>query len=375
MVVAFGGVGWLAYDRMMSVEMPVLAAGDERLPVGVYHLSSAASRDVSHPERAWAKRAADLGLDFVVLTDPNDQLAGAVEHGDVVVLSAAELDTPFGRVVQLGADGVLEESKRNKLDLLASIRSIGGVPILSHPADPKRPWNGPLENAGGLEIASFASAMRETAGPIFVGGLPSLIAYELRPELALAQVYRRNERALERWDAESAPSFVGFCGADNRGLLEPEDNLRTWQIILDEPLDDDSDARDGDQLLERLAAGRFYCAAGLFGIRPYFRFGALNGDSWVARPGDEVVTATEFVVFGPTGKPDPVTLVLLRNGAEVARVTGEELRYRDPRPGTYRAEVRVSLPRVFWGERAVTAIYSNRIRLLPDEDPVSAARP
>ncbi len=375
LVLVVGGLAWLAYDRLMTVELPLLAAGDARLPVGVYHLATSASRETSHPERAWAAKAEAAGLDFVVLTDANDQLAGPVEHGSVVVLSAAELDTPFGRVVQLGAEGVLEESRRNRLDLLASIRSIGGVPVLSHPADPKRPWNGPVEGAGGLEIVSFSSAMRETAGPIFIGGLPSLIAYELRPELALAQVYQRNERALERWDAESDPAFVGFCGADNRGLLEPEDNLRTWQIILDEPLDDDSDASDGAQLLGRLAEGRFYCAAGLFGTRPYFRFGALVGDSWAARPGDQVVTATEIVVFGPTGKPDPVTLILLRNGSEVARVTGEELRYRDPRPGTYRAEVRVSVPNVFWGKRAVTAIYSNRIRLLPDEDPVSAVRP
>ncbi|MEO0811943.1 MAG: hypothetical protein AAFY60_03705 [Myxococcota bacterium] len=369
LVAAIAALGWFAYERIQSVEIPVLAGGDARLPVGVYHVTSAASRDTAHPEQSWAKHAAAQGLDFVVVTDIDDQLAGPVTYEDVTVLCAAELDTAFGRVVQLGAETVLEEKTRDRLELHSSIRGIGGTPVLSHPSDPKRPWTGPIEGAGGLEIASFASQMRQTAGPVFLGALPSLVAYELRPSLALVQLYQRDERALERWDAESDPGFVGFCGADNRGLLKPEDNLLTWQLILDEPLDDESDASDADQLVERLAAGRFYCAAGLFGTRPYFRFGALKGDEWAARPGDQGVTASEIVIFGPTAKPDPVTLILFRNGSEVARFSGEELRYRDPRPGTYRAEVRVSLPHVFWGERLVTAIYSNRIRLLPSEDP------
>ncbi|MEO1481177.1 MAG: hypothetical protein AAFU77_03665 [Myxococcota bacterium] len=364
-VLALVGVAFLTHRRLMTVQLPELQAGDEHLPVVVYHLASAGSRASSHPLQSWAGAAAEHDVGFLVITDLNDQLAGPVEYHGVSVVSAAELATPFGRVVQLGADGVLAEDNRSRLDVLGSIRELGGTPLISHLGDPKTPWEGPVEETGGIEIASFTSSMRRTAGRIFLGGLSPLIAAQFRPRVAMAHLYDRDERALARWDEESDPSVIGICGADTSGLLPPELNLDSWRLVLDAPLDDETDAADGYQLVERIREGRFFCAAGVFSPRPYFRFGALAEDSWVARQGDEVPAAgvSQLVVFGPTGKPDTPTLVLLRNGEEIARVVGTELRYDRPRPGTYRVEARVPVPEPFWGVRMVTAIYSNRLRL------------
>ncbi|MFW6089980.1 MAG: hypothetical protein ACODAB_09515, partial [Gemmatimonadota bacterium] len=58
------------------------------------------------------------------------------------------------------------------------------------------------------------------------------------------------------------------------------------------------------------------------------------------------------------------TTVLLRDGAEVARSGATSLRHADPAPGTYRVEVRVRVPGVFFGGRDVPALYSNRIRVI-----------
>ena len=47
-------------------------------------------------------------------------------------------------LVQLGARSVLEKEDRDNLQLLGSVRARGGLPILAHPSDPRRPWHGPM---------------------------------------------------------------------------------------------------------------------------------------------------------------------------------------------------------------------------------------
>lgn len=368
-VASLMGFIFFSYQRILQLELPILQSGDPQLPVGVYHLTSAASRAVSHPLRAWANIAAQQDVDFIVITDPGEQLAGPAQYDSLAVLSAAELSTPFGRVVQLGATGVLHPEARERFDVLQSIRALQGTPLISHLGDPKIPWNGPLEDAGGVEIASFTSSMRRRAGRILLGAAPALLASQLRPQLAMAQLYDRDERALRRWDEERRPSVIGICGADTSGLLPPKQNLSSWRLVLNEPLDDESDEADGIQFLERIRNGRFYCAAAVFSPRPYFRFGALARNEWIARPGDTVSVAdvTSLIAFGPSSSSSvPPTLVLLRNGEEVLRVVGTELRYEDPLPGTYRVEVRVRINTILLGERVSTVIYSNRIRLEAD---------
>jgi len=58
-----------------------------------------------------------------------------------------------------------------------------------------------------------------------------------------------------------------------------------------------------------------------------------------------------------------VSIVLFRNGDEVIRHHGKELRYKAPRPGLYRAEVRIPIPNLLFGYRTIPLIYSNRIKL------------
>jgi hypothetical protein len=245
-----------------------------------------------------------------------------------------------------------------------AIRSLGGLPIISHPSDPKRPWTGEHEDVGGFEIASFAPTSRRIAGSFSFGLVPLVLGAQVNARLALAQLYERDREALRLWDGEPR-DVVGFCGAGAAGAIDATQDLSTWNLILDDALPDDPGQRPV-ALLDQLSRGAFFCAAGLFGEAPYFEFGARSGNEWTGKNGSIVrdIDAAELVVLGPSTTIGSPSIVLLRNGEEVARVHGRELRYRGPAPGIYRVEVRIPVPFVVSGERSVPVIYSNRVRVV-----------
>lgn len=378
------------------------AQGAEPTPVrGAYHIHSELSHDSELSVDVIAEAAAGLGLDFVILTDHNVQSAGASERHGVVVLSYAELSTSFGHLVQLGANDVLSKDQRGELDLNERVAALGGRAIVAHPDDRKRPWEGSLAGAGGVEIANASSSARRRGGPLFLGLLPAVVAMKWRPELALAQAYDRDGRALRRWDGESDPAFAGLCGVDAHGRIDLGSNLRLWQLVLPElsavelkaapgaggrsAVNESSTSTSapmttteagertpamvrGGRILEEIRAGRFYCNAALLSDRPHFRFFAVSNKDPQKRLaiGGSIREAEvdELVVEGPESNAAPATLVMLRNGEEVLRSQGNRLRYAEPSPGTYRVEVRLPIPNVVFGKRSVSAIYSGRIRVL-----------
>src|SRR5690606_8468358 len=140
-----------------------------------------------------------------------------MEINGVTIISAAELTTPFGHVINLGATDVLPEGERRGMDVLQRARAMSGQPIVAHPADPKRPWEGPPSGATGFATVNLASAARHRGGPAFLGVLPALAVWQWRPTLAHVQLYTRETAALRRWDGEHDPKVVGLCGVDAHG--------------------------------------------------------------------------------------------------------------------------------------------------------------
>lgn len=343
---------------------PVLESGPSYRPRGAYHLHADVQARGLASLDALASRAKAAGLSFVVVTDANAQLAGPVVRDGVVILSYAELATPGGLVVGLGSGNVLSTSERMAAGVHQAIRALGGIPVISHPSDPKRPWTGDTSAAGGVEIASFPASARHTAGAFSFGLVPLVLGAQANRRLALAQLYERDREALELWDGGDT-SMVGFCGAGSVAAIDGDQDLSTWNIILNDALPDDP-AQRPTALLDHLSRGAFFCAAGLFGEAPYFEFGARNGNVWTGKNGSVVldIDAAELVVLGPATSLGTPSIVLLRNGEEVARVHGRELRYRDPTPGTYRVEVRTPIPYLVSDERLVPVIYSNRIKVV-----------
>lgn len=343
---------------------PVLESGPSHRPRGAYHVRGDVREKGLASLDTLASRAKAAGLSFVVVTDDNAQLAAPVVRNGVVILSYGELATPTGLVVGLGASNVLSAAERMAPGVHAAIRALGGTPVVSHPSDPKRPWTGELTGAGGIEIASFAATARRAAGSFSFGLLPLVLGAQVNARLALAQLYAPDHEALALWDAQPL-DFAGFCGAGSLKAIDASQDLSTWNLILDRALPDDPALRPA-ALLDALTHGGFFCAAGLFGEAPYFEFSARSGNAWTGKNGSVVrdVDAAELVVLAPSTTLGTPSIVLLRNGEEVLRVDGRELRYAEPAPGVYRVEVRVPLPYLLSGERPVPVIYSNRIRVV-----------
>jgi hypothetical protein len=359
-----GVLAWVVRQRELPVGARPAGAG----ALGVFHVHSEQSHDSNLSLTDIITAAERDDLDFVVLTDHNQQYAGPVTREGITVLSAAELSTPFGHLIQLGVDRVLPEAQRASLDLLGNIRLAGGVPIIAHPGDTKRPWEGPLEGAGGFEIANFAASTRRVGGPAFLGLVPTLLAMPLSPRLALAQLYDRDVRALQRWEGELDPSVIGLCGVDAHGWLDAALNLAAWKIALAAPLPA-APAERPSFIVDELRHGRFTCVAGLAAGDLSVSFAGYRGDTGVVTTGATVplgqVDALRAELTGAA--PDGLSLVLFRNGEAIYKHEAPALDYPTPVAGSYRVEVWREVPGLLFGASTVPVAYTNRLRLLSND--------
>jgi len=343
-----------------SRRLPQFTASLEHHVVGSFHVHSQDSHDSTVSLEAYVQAAQNSNLDFIVLTDHQSQKPQALTLGKVTVLSFAELNSDFGHLIGLGASRQLENNELRSLDIHQRMRQAGGSGIVAHPSDLKRPWVGPWESAGGLEIANLAASARRALGPTYLGLLPALAAWPLNRPLALAQLYDRDDDALARWDALNEASIVGLCGVDAHGWIDLGLNLRSWLVVVEDTLP--TGPTRAAALLAALRRGRFHCVAGLLGHDPEFKFAAQHGGNWVAIAGDSIARnqVDQLVVRSP-GHSE---IVLIRDGSEISRTFGNSLLYADPQPGLYRVEIRANVPRLLlWGRR-LPIIYSNRIRVM-----------
>lgn len=345
--------------------VPTLDRAQVPHAVGVFHLHSANSHDSQVPLETYLDAAHALGLDFIVLTDHNNQSPHAQTRDSVTVLSYAELSTSLGHVVQLGAPYTLARDMRQSPAVLSTLRTMGATPIVAHPSDLKRPWTGAVDGAGGIEIANVAASARRAAQPVFLGLLPQLLAWPLNANAVMTSLYDRDNGALALWDEQSDPSVVGLCGTDAHGWLPSTLNLQTWFVVTEVALPE-GDGRAA-AIVDALRGGRFHCVAAQLGRDPEFAFTAWHNGENAGGPGDTIPQdkVTALSVSAPNSTHGVNQIVLLRNGAEITRSTGRTMRYESPPPGTYRVEIRALVPNLLLGEHWVPVIYSNRIRVAP----------
>lgn len=352
----------------------------ENRALGAYHVHSDASHDGTWSLEQLAAMAAAQNLDFLVVTDHNNQLPQPIQIDGVTILSFAELSTPFGHVVQLGAPRLLRRELREQLAVHRHIRAAGGWPILAHPSDPKNPWTGPLAGAAGLEINNVAASLRRRGGPGFLRLLADVPIFQLNPKLALAQLYMADPGARAVWARAPNPNTVGFCANNLHGRIPAARHLLTFWTLVVEGEWPPANASKPQALLHALATGNFYCSAGLFGGPLPLRFGARRDGDWLALPERNVARnqVDELAAVGPVlaGAPDSrMRLVLLRRGEPVAKTRGATLRYPNPLPGNYRVEVHMVIPDPIWGRHVAPVAYSNRIRVNAGAAPAPPATP
>jgi hypothetical protein len=351
--------------RVRTRELPRFEAAPNSGLRGVFHIHSDASHDGRVPYAELVDAGRRLGVDFLVFTDHNRQLARAQPEAGPIIVSGSELSTTFGHLIQLGLDSVPGKAMRDSAGLTDFLHEQGAIAIASHPESPKRPWTGSDAGLDGFEIASSSADLRvriqhgyhRLAGP--------LAAYLVHRKLALAQLYRRDDAALQRWDARSDSKVIGLCGTDTHGWIAPHLQYSTWQVVLDE-LGNPPEGAESEDIIRGLAEGRFICVASLLDGAPRFQFTG-EGPGLTVRQGSTASadSITTLEVSAPVLHGSPAVIALFRDGSMVSRTEAPTLSYDVHEPGTYRVEILARLPRLLWGNREVPVLYSNRIRLLP----------
>ena len=290
-----------------------------------------------------AAAAAASGTDVVLLTDHDTLAAREWEgwHDGVLVLVGVELSSAAGHLLSFGIDEVIRHEGVGAAELAQRVVDAGGICFAAHPFSEgsrmarsigrPHPWTdfgGPLT---GVELWSLETDQLEAA----------------RTPAQLLRFLRAPERAsgppaehLRRWDELSAQRpLVGIGGLDSHqkgvriggrafGVPRYERvfaTLRTHVLV---------ERAERDAIYAALADGRCYVALDALAPARGFAFWA----------DDEGMHARV---------PRPAELVLLRDGAEVARAKGEVLDHPGG-PGAFRVEARLA---------GKTWIVSNHARL------------
>lgn len=305
--------------------------GTEASLLGFYHVHTVDSHDGHGTLEEAAAAAAALGADFLILTEHNRLLLQAPKrvHG-VLVIPGVEISAEAGHVVALGLDHLPDERGP---EVLAAIEAAGGMAVLAHPVNLRRPWDDPSpEGFVGFEALSLDSSFREAMGRHRLRlGLPLVALAADRRKLAALLMHHPTE-ALARYDELVAERGIAMmCGVDAHGLPPYRSSFAALaQHVHPIPATWGDDAgADAAQVLEAIGAARTFCSIPALGDARSFRLLAEAGRV-VAEVGTEAAT-----------------LVLLRDGVEVARGRGPSIE-APAAPGAWRVEAYVS-PGFPWG--------------------------
>ncbi len=371
-------LGVWAAQRITNRQVPQLIPYPDAAPAnttisGAFHIHTELSHDGNVSVGEITEYARELSLDFVVLTDHNSDGGKPSIDNAVLVIPATESSTDFGHLIEIGKS--TNDDHQTK-DTPTTLEDVGGArqrfQVLAHPSDRKRPWTGSYGNDRGLEIASLAASVRRLGHPLYLRLLPTAVAFFLNPELAFAQAYDRDDLALRRWDDLSSPSAGGFCAVDAHGRVSMEQELRAWRVVVAVPAENGQLPQDAAEragvVINALSRGRFACVAGQIASAAPLGFILDDGDETAISLGGEtrksnrLKSLTALTLLRPRAGPNTsLHLSLLRNGEEIARSYTGRIVLAHPSPGTYRAELRMALPGLLFGQRIVPVGYTNKI--------------
>jgi hypothetical protein len=304
-----------------------------------------------------AEAARATKTDVVWLTD-HDVIEGddRVENG-VLFLHGAEHTTKFGHLLVFGADRLLSNAERYS-DPIAAARAVRG---LAGPAHADRTNHAAWTAAAAIdaiEIYNLATdAMRAASFP-WTSILWAALAFPANAPYALSTFIEAPDELLKRWDGASVDrAVVGFCGVDAHGI--PSYGVAfgavTNHVLLGAPLTGDV-AKDREQLVAALRAGRLLCAIEVFGNANGVRVYANGSTGRAEMGGTAHQPATLHIsVGGASG----VAGSILRDGEVVHRFEGDTA-YTVPDKGRYRVDLTRRVP-TFWGARQAPWVFANPI--------------
>ena len=374
---------WLAPPPAQTLRV----APPAHLQRGALHVHTTRSDGAGSPEEV-AAAAARAGLDFVILTDHGDgtrppdrprRVAG------VLLVDAVEISTTGGHYLALGLPQTPYRLAGEPRDVIEDVARLGGFGIAAHPDSPKtelswREWQAPFP---GLEWLNADSAWRDETGPTL---LRALAGYWWRAPETIAALFDRPATTLARWDAlarrrpmvavpgHDAHARLGargqWDGAPDRlerySLRAPgyEAAFRAFSVSVSiDPGTDLGDPADAmAAILSGLRRGRVFTVVDALAAPARLEFTAASGgETW--QSGDDVPPGADVTLRAAVpGAPTGTTLVVVKDGQEVASAPGEVS--VDHRAGTpsavYRVEARLDgapgTPPVPW-------IVGNHIRI------------
>ena len=321
---------------------------DPRTVAGAVHVHTNRSDGTGTVDEV-AEAAARAGLQFVIVTDHGDGTRTpdppAYRHG-VLCLDAVEISTTGGHYVALGLPRAPYRLAGEPRDVAEDVRRLGGIGIAAHPGSPKDElrWGGWDAAFDGLEWLNADSEWRDEGG---LAVARALLTYFLRKPETIAAMFDRPSGPLAAWDrAARTRRVIGTAGHDAHarvglaGNWEPgerdlslrlpsyEAAFRTFalRVRLAAPPGGDA-ARDASALLAAFRAGHVYTALDALGAPPVLSFTAATPGAR-AEGGDDLHTVADVDLEAKVPAAPGVSLVLVRDGLVVQRVTAPVLRYR-----------------------------------------------
>lgn len=327
------------------------ANGGVREYVGVIHVHSVSSGELSDAFNEMLDAACDNQLDFVVLTEhystafDTSSMTLNGSYGSILFVAGNEVNSKSGdRFLMLpgGADAA-DYRLRETPEVVDRIHAKNGIAEIAYP-ERFGPWNVPFD---GIEVFNLNTQFR-AANPLLAGLDYPWSAQVDRP-LAIARYFRRPDDNLRRFDEISAQrqifltagldahSAIGFhfFGDELGGHLAGAKvdpyvdvfRLARMHVLLDRDL-------DRDTLLDAVKGGQFFVGFDVLGDTRGFRFTAGDG---IGVGGEMKFTSgMKLEVTSPL----PARIVILRDGEKIADSSNVlQLNTEATGPGAYRVEV------------------------------------
>lgn len=372
LVAAFGF--WQGAAGTSRLASPVAASSwrpEHAVVRGAFHVHTRRS-DGAGSVADVAAAGAQAGLDFVVVTDHGDGMRApdppAYHHG-VLAIDAVEISTTGGHYVALGLPAAPYPLGGDPRGLVEDVARLGGFGVVAHPASPKRSqawtdWSLPVDavewiNADSEWRDEHGFRLMTAAASYFWRGSESIVALFDRPANVLSRfdrlAMRRRVLAFAGHDAHGRVAFGrhGQAIRDWAGAPLPsyESVFGTFSlhVELDEAPSGEPRA-DAQRILGAIRAGRFFTAVDALASPVHFdlhgegagRRISMGGALWEEgeEPADRETASARIRarVAGPAG----ATLVLLRNGQEIASSSSGEIERVVPfEDAVHRVEVRI----------------------------------
>lgn len=389
---ALGLLSLLAHRPAGVVASGARAAHPHRAR-GAVHVHTGFSGDGRGSVDEVARAARAAGLDFVVVTDHNTEASLAVSgyRRGVLVVGGLEKSTDGGHALVLGVSKLPFRLDGDPANVTRDVADLGGFVVAAHPTSShgESAWTGEMRGVAAIEFLNLAEP---GAWPTGLGLLPPVAQYFADPQGALLRSLSYSRAPLAMWDRVLVDRpLAGTLGSDAHGGFrlgrlwlpfpshEQIFRLASQHLLLDGPFTRDG-AQDEALVLRALRAGRGYGALDALADASGFLLEARCGGRR-ALPGESLPLAGQAEIRADADAPAGTTLVLLKNGEEVAR--GPRIRHRTGEAGVYRVEGYLD-PALAPGSGRLPWILSNpvyvfdaeeiearaaRARLLPEETP------